>query len=155
MKFAVIYVSYGGNTKDLAYYITKRLEEYGQLVHTFSYRDEFNLDDYDYVLLGSLTWVDGKLPSQMRKLLKKILIENKVRVDHFSLFGTGETQWGEELFCRGVDEMNYHIKKYNKNVHHLLKIEQNPLGKESKIDNYIDNIMKEVMTIEINTSKTV
>lgn len=144
MKIAIVYTSYGGNTKDLAELIRKRIELCGHQAHTFSIRDKPNLNDYDYYLFGSLTWSEGSLPIQMRKFLKDILILNPLEFQKCSLFGTGETQWGEEFYCRAVDEMEYHLKKNNKNVQLTLKIEQNPIGKEKYVQSFVDNLMKEV-----------
>lgn len=138
----MVYTSYGGNTRDLAYLIKSILEDSGHLVHIFSNRDEFNLKGYDYILFGSLTWDGAKLPIQMRKLLKEVLITNPQVNCDCSIFGTGETQWGEENFCRGVDEIKYHLYKHNINVNYELKIEQNPIGKEHKVMEFVSKIME-------------
>lgn len=144
MKIAIIYTSYSGNTKDLAESIRKRIEVCGHEVRTFSIRDKPKLSGYDYYLFGSLTWSGGSLPIQMRKFLKEILIANPLEFKNCSVFGTGETQWGEENYCKAVDEMEYHLQKNNKNVQLKLKIEQNPIGKEKYIQQFVNNLMKEV-----------
>ncbi|QJI52440.1 flavodoxin [Psychrobacillus phage Perkons] len=148
MKFAIVYVSYSGNTRDLAYCLTKSIEECGHMVHTYSVRDIVDLEKYDYVLFGSLTWTKGSLPIQMCKYLKKILIDSPVNFKHCSVFGTGETQWGEHTYCKAVDEMEYHLIKNNKSVHSKLKVEQNPIGKWKQINQFIEELMEEVQTIE-------
>lgn len=147
MKFAIVYVSYGGNTRDLANYLAKCIEECGHLVHTYSVRDEVDLDNYEYVLFGSLTWTDANLPIQMRKYLKRILIESPCNFKYCSVFGTGETQWGEKRYCKAVDEMEYHLDKNGKNVQLKLKVEQNPIGKEKQINKFVQELMKEVENI--------
>lgn len=152
MKFAIVYLSFSGNTEKLATMIKTLIELNGYQAHLFSTRDDFNLENYDYVLFGSLTWenkgIQGKLPVSMRKLLKKILIDEPQLIKRCSLFGTGETQWGAEYFCRGVDEMEYHLAKHNTPVDAKLKIEQNPIGKEMKVKHFVKEIMKEVEIIE-------
>lgn len=148
MKFAIVYVSYGGNTRDLAMYLAKSIEECGHIVHTYSVRDRADLKQYDYILFGSLTWTKGSLPIQMRKYFKEILIDNPIDFKNCSVFGTGETQWGESLYGKAVDEMEYHLLKNNKYVHSKLKVEQNPIGKEKQINSFIEELMKEVETIE-------
>ena len=148
MKFAIVYTSYGGNTRDLAYFLAKSIEECGHTVHTYSIREVVDLEDYDYFLFGSLTWTKGSLPIQMRKYLRQILIDSPVDFKYCSIFGTGETQWGEDLYCKAVDEMRYHLMKNNKLVHSQLKIEQNPIGKEQQITQFIEEIMKEVEKLE-------
>lgn len=144
MKFAIIYLSYGGNTKDLALRIANSIEECGHLARTYSVREVDRLGEYDCILFGSLTWDKGSLPIQMRKFMKKILVENPLKFQHCSVFGTGETQWGEENYCRAVDEMEYHLIKNGKTVHSKLKIEQNPIGKDKAINQFVNEFMKEV-----------
>lgn len=145
-KIAIVYLSFGGNTKDLAKMISEILKEDGHTVHLFTTRDKPQLDEYDYVLFGSLTWEiqgkQGKLPIPMRKLFKNILIDNAQDIKRCSLFGTGETQWGEQYYCKGVDEMEYHLKKHGVQVDYKLKIEQNPLGKEKQIIKYAEEILE-------------
>lgn len=141
-NIAIIYTSYGGNTRDLAEIIKLKLEECGLNAHTYSNKDVIDYENYDYFLFGSLTWVDGKLPIQMRKLMKDILIENPRNIKRASLFGTGETQWGMENYCKAVDEMAYHLSKNNIIVDFKLKIEQNPLGKEKQIEIFAKNILE-------------
>ena len=148
MKFAIVYVSYGGNTRDLTNFLVKCIEQCGHLVHTYSVRDAPDLEKYDFILFGSLTWTEGSLPIQMRKYLKSILIDHPTNFQHCSVFGTGETQWGESFYCKAVDEMEYHLTKKGKFVHSKLKIEQNPIGKEEKINQFIEEIMKEVEQFE-------
>src|SRR5690606_30167403 len=95
-------------------------------------------------LFGSLTWSSGSLPIQMRKFLKEILIINPLDFKFCSVFGTGETQWGEEMYCRAVDEIEYHLKKNNKDVQLKLKIEQNRNSKEKYVQHFVDKLVKEV-----------
>lgn len=139
-KIAIIYLSYGGNTRDLASYIARFMEEDGHLVHLFNHKDMPVLADYDYILFGSLTWDEGKLPSQMRRYFKKMLKDNPEDFTRCSVFGTGETQWGN--FCRAVDEMAYHLNKHEKAVDFQLKIEQNPIGKETRIKEFTKKILE-------------
>lgn len=144
-KIAIVYTSYSGNTKDLAHMMKSILEDSGHCVHIFSHRDTLNLSTYDYILFGSLTWDNGSLPIQCRKLLKEVLVENPQVNSKCSVFGTGETQWGEENFCKAVDEMKYHLSKHGIIVDYTLKIEQNPLGKESLVHEYVNNILEELL----------
>lgn len=148
MKYAIVHVSYGGNTRDLANYLANLLELCGHLVHTYSVRDKLDLNQYDYILFGSLTWTNGSLPIQMRKYLKRILIDTSYEFKYCSVFGTGETQWGEKMYCKAVDEMEYHLKKHRKIVQMKLKIEQNPIGKEMQTIKFVQELMKEVEIIE-------
>lgn len=148
MKVAIIYLSFGGNTKNLALKIAENFERYGHTAHVYSIKDMIGFDEYDYCLFGSLTWENngqqGKLPIPMRKYLKKILIEENHKINRCSVFGTGETQWGMENYCKAVDEMEYHLIKNNIDVDYKLKIEQNPIGnyKEKLTEDFVEKILK-------------
>lgn len=152
MKVAIVYLTYGGNTKDLSFKILNLLVGCGLDAHIFTNKDNPNLNEFDYVLLGSLTWDEGKLPIQMRKYMRKILIDEPINVQYFSVFGTGETQWGMNNYCKAVEEISYHLQKHGKTVHHQLKIEQNPIGKDKFIISYVNDILKEVDLIESKSS---
>lgn len=141
---AIVYTSYGGNTRDLAEMIKSMLERYGVKSRIFSNRDVEDLSEYKYIIIGSLTWDNSKLPIQMRRFLKEVLITNPQINCKCSVFGTGETQWGQENFCRGVDELQYHLQKNGVKVDHILKIEQHPIGKENKIKSFVENVLEEI-----------
>lgn len=140
---AIVYWSLHGNTKLLAELISQEFKDGGFNTHLFTYKDSFDLSKYDYILFGSYTWDEGKLPVQMRNILKEVLINNPQVNCKTSVFGTGETQWGLENYCRAVDEIEYHLKKNNKLVDFKLKIEQAPLGtyKVVKTKEFVYNII--------------
>lgn len=143
-KVAIVYISYTNNTKLLAESIGEYLTDSAK-VDVFNYNDKFNLNEYDFVFLGSFSWDKGKLPIKFRKFLKHILIEEPIDNQYFSVFGTGDTQWGE-YYCKSVDEIEYHLQKYGKTVIGKLKIEQKPISKHKQgiIKTYVENIRKEV-----------
>lgn len=146
-KVAIVYISYTNNTKLVAESIKKYLVD-SVKVDVFNFKDDFNLEDYDFVFLGCFTWDKGTIPTAYRRFLKNILVENHIRNQYFSVFGTGDTQWGE-LYCRAVDEMEYHLNKQGKTVIEKLKIEQKPISNYNQniIKEYVNKIKKEVIRL--------
>ena len=125
----VIYHSFSGNTKDLAELISTQLGSI-PLYRINKYTDEVlpNLSQFDKIILGTFTWGQGEIPSEVRKFVK----ENQ---QHFQqkevyLFGTGDTQFGgDELFCSAVEVLNRIIKSPIE----PLKIEQHYQGSQKQL----------------------
>lgn len=145
MKALIVYTSLSGNTKDLAELINCNLVRCGFEVHVSSAKEMHSPLGYDVAFIGSYTWGDGELPVAIRKYLKYFLIESKVEIPVCAVFGTGETQFGLNNYCRSVDEIKYHLSKYTK-VLGILKIEQNPIGKEEQVKLFTEKIMGEIQT---------
>lgn len=143
MKALIVYTSLSGNTKDLAELINYNLVRCGFEVHVSSAKELSNPSDYDVVFIGSYTWGSGELPVVIRKYLKHFLVENKVKFPMCAVFGTGETQFGLNNYCRAVDELKYHLSKHTR-VLNTFKIEQNPIGKEDQVKSFIETTMEEM-----------
>ena len=123
-----------GNTLMVAELIKATLwKQYAYHSEIVAPKDNVNIDGYDLVFLGAYTWGDGELPKKMRAYLSKILIDNELLVyPRFSIFGTGDTQWGGENlinYCRAVDAMYFYCNKYANKPIAKLKIEQSPVSK--------------------------
>lgn len=146
-KVAIVYISYTNNTKLVAESIKKYLVD-SVKVEVFNFKDDFNLEEYDFVFLGCFTWDKGTIPTAYRRFLKNILVDNPINNQYFSVFGTGDTQWGD-LYCRAVDEIEYHLNKQGKTVIEKLKIEQKPISNYNQniIKEYVNNIKKEVIRL--------
>jgi flavodoxin I len=89
----LIYCSKTGNTKTFVEYIANKVDIW--------VADGFNVDitNYDKIILGSYTWGNGKIPTEM----KDFLIKNK---DNFKgkrvyVFGSGYSIYPK--FCGAVD----------------------------------------------------
>lgn len=143
MSVLVVYESMTGNTKDLAEIIYKNLSDRDLNVSIYDICNVGNIDSYEHVYLGMYTYENGNLPDECRYFLREILIENDYNLPIFSLFGTGETQFGKRNYCRAVDSSEYHLSKKTK-VIGKLKIEQNPVDQHSKIINFVSKTVKEV-----------
>lgn len=141
-KILLAYDSLSGNTKSVADIIFNYLIECGvsnkdiTYIHT-SLRDYSFIDlknNYDLVILGTWTSGRGKVPPSMKNFFK-LLIDNKIiNSDNSAFFGTGESQFGEDYYCKGCINMANFI---NCNYPCLL-IEQCPHGDDViKINNWI------------------
>lgn len=139
-KILITYHSMGGNTKELAKIISQSARDKG--IHTFvsELNEELNIEEFDFVFIGSYTWGNGDLPIRVREYLKWLLKENEFKLPVFSVFGTGDTQWTH--YCRAVDEIAYHLNKKTK-VISKLKIEQHPVNQVEEISRYVATTLKE------------
>lgn len=130
-KVLICYLTYSGNTEEVAEIIKDTMIENGcEVVMYDIYSNNFNksLDDYEFVLFGTFTWDQGYVPDEIGDFIYrhcKGLKGNKVHV-----FGTGDTQFGGmELFCVAVDK----IARYFNSSHPTLKIEQSPRGSQESL----------------------
>ncbi|WP_205961818.1 flavodoxin [Psychrobacillus vulpis] len=128
MKAIICYLSYSGNTEEIAELIKRRLVESGYLVDMYmiGFGPVPDLSIYDKIFLGTFTWDKGSTPDEM----KEFALEVGYKPDNVYVFGSGDTQFGgDDLFCGAVDKL---VKFYNC-CYGGLKIEQSPRGSQEKI----------------------
>lgn len=103
MKIAIVYSSRTGNTEELVNYLYEFF-----LIRFFNVEliqvDQFppsRLTEYDAVVIGTYTWGDGQIPSEMLSLYEAF--ENQ-EVKHLltGVVGTGDRFYSQ--FCGAVDE---------------------------------------------------
>lgn len=147
-KILVIYYSLGGNTEVLSNRIVDKLNCLGEEVDLLSLDKcfnyiKFNIEKYDLVMMGTPSYGKGNAPKNTLDFLRYIIKENEFKLPVFSVYGTGDTQWGEKLFCRAVDEIEYHLSKKT-NVITKLKIEQRPMSNYQirQISDYVDETIR-------------
>lgn len=142
-KYAVIYYSIGGNTKQIAKLISEELSHLEQDHDLLALDKKINIstDIYTHVFLGSPTYGEGRTPNQVLDYLRYLLKENDFNLPSFSIFGSGDTQW--TTYCRAVDEIDYHLSKRTE-VINSLKVEQYPINKQQIED--IKQYVREVTT---------
>src|SRR5690625_3289213 len=124
MRCLIAYLSYSGNTEEIAQFLEERIWEKGMQVD----KHEIGIDPlihdisiYEYIFLGTFTWDLGSVPDEM----KDFVLEIGYKPDNIAVFGSGDTQFGgEELFCKAVEKL---VKFYNSQWEGL-KIEQSPRG---------------------------
>ena len=141
MKFLIKYYSIGGNTEAVANMIEKYIIDQGHSASVTDIYNQENIEEYDFIFIGSMTIGNGNVPPVVREYLKWLLTDNHFNLPSFSVFGTGDTQW--TYYCRAVDEIKYHICKKAKVVS-TLKIEQHPINQKDKVAYYLENTFKEI-----------
>lgn len=139
-KCIICYLSYSGNTEEVAELLEKHLIIHGYQVDMYEigYGIIPDLSQYDLKLFGTFTWDQGVTPDDM----KDFVAELGYKPDNVAIFGTGETQFGgDEWFCRAADRL---AKFYNSKFKPL-KIEQSPRGsQEEKVKTWIEGVINNV-----------
>lgn len=132
MQILLAFASLSGNTREVATLIRARCEALGHHV------DWLDVDAGDVAavladaaptlcLLGSWTDNAGRTPAEMKDCVAALR-------DRFGLplpfpvavFGTGETQWGEEYYCGAA----HRLARFFSSTCPVLEIEQMPHGAE-------------------------
>ena len=115
MRILIAFTSLSGNTRDVARQVRARCEALGHQVswieagvHALADAGE---PRHDLYLLGSWSDNAGRTPAE-RKQLIAALVEAVGKPGQVAVFGTGETQWGEEYYCGAVrriaDQLGIH-----------------------------------------------
>src|SRR5690625_1496346 len=141
MRCLIAYLSYSGNTKEIAQYIEKRLQRKGLQVDMHEIGIDLPVDDisaYDHIFLGTFTWDMGSTPDEV----KDFVLDVGYKPDNIAIFGSGDTQFGgETLFCKAVDKL---VTFYNSKWEGL-KIEQSPRGHQEKyIEIWLERVLQNV-----------
>ncbi len=140
MKVLIAYLSYSGNTEEIAEVIEKELRSRQMTVemHEIGLDAPVDVSAYDALFLGSFTWDYGRTPDEV----KDFILEVAYKPDNVYVFGSGDTQFGgDELFCRAVDKLAH----FYESKHPGLKIEQSPRGsQEEKIKVWLEGVLKNV-----------
>src|SRR5690554_2419580 len=143
MRILIAYTSLSGNTRDVARAIRSRCEAAGHAV-TWIETDIQGLaaagDDprHDLYLLGAWSDNAGRTPPEMKRFIAE-LVEAVGKPERLAVFGTGETQWGEEYYCGAVRRM----AAFFDTGYPRLEIEQMPHGQRDalKIERWTDQVL--------------
>lgn len=148
MRILIAYTSLSGNTRDVARMVRARCEELGHAV-TWVDTDLQTLADaapqlrenpgfHDLILLGSWSDNAGRTPPEMKRFIAD-LVEVAGKPTRLAVFGTGETQWGEEYYCGAVRR----IAAFFGTRYPRLEIEQMPHGERDalKIQRWTDQVL--------------
>ena len=133
MRILIAFTSLSGNTRDVARTVRARCEERGHVV-TWIETDIQSLaavgDDprHDLYLLGSWSDNAGRTPPEMKRFIAE-LVDAVGKPRRVAVFGTGETQWGEENYCGAVRRM---ATFFNTDCPRL-EIEQMPHGERDAL----------------------
>lgn len=140
MRILIAYLSYSGNTQEVAEIISRELKN--DRLHVDMHRIGIDrlgdVSSYDYIFIGTFTWDYGETPDEV----KDFVLEIGYKPANVAIFGTGDTQFGiEEDFCAAVDKLTrfYHSKWDG------LKIEQSPRGsQEQLVYNWLEGVLQDV-----------
>jgi predicted ribonucleotide reductase-associated flavodoxin len=144
MRILLALTSLSGNTRDVARQVHARCEEAGHVLDWIETDVQSLADaplpasDYGLFLLGSWTQNAGRTPSEMKRFIAD-LVEAIGKPTRVAVFGTGETQWGEEYFCGAV----HRIAAFFASPFPRLLIEQMPHGERdaAAIDGWISQVL--------------
>lgn len=140
MKILIAYLSYSGNTQEIAEIIEKvvRKDDVQVDKHRIEVDPLVDVSEYDYIFLGTFTWDLGSTPDEV----KDFVLDVGYKPENMAIFGSGDTQFGgEDLFCRAVDRL---VKFYNSRWNGL-KIEQSPRGsQEEAIEKWVEGVLQDV-----------
>jgi len=135
----IAYLSYSGNTEEVAEFIEQKLNDEGVQVEWHRVGIDPPVDPalYDILFLGTFTWDKGATPDEV----KDFILEIGYKPDNIAVFGTGDTQFGgDDLFCRAVKKL---VKFYGSKWPGL-KIEQSPRGsQEEKVETWIEGVLQD------------
>ena len=144
MRILLAHTSLSGNTRDVARAIHARCEALGHTV-TWIDADIQTLAKacpdgaaHDLYVLGSWSINAGRTPPEMKRFIED-LVAAVGKPDRLAVFGTGETQWGEEYYCGAVRRMAaFFDTRYPR-----LEIEQMPHGERdaTKVRRWTDHIL--------------
>ncbi len=133
MRILLAFASLSGNTRDLARMVRARCEERGHAVSWI----EVDIEGlaaagpdprHDLYLLGAWSDNAGRTPPEMKRVIAE-LVDAVGKPDNLAVFGTGETQWGEEYYCGAVRRM----AAFFGSRHPRLEIEQMPHGERDAL----------------------
>lgn len=145
LKALIVYLSYSGNTKEVAEIIEATLTELDVTVDTYeigcTLASPIQPDRYDVIFLGTFTWAKGAVPEEMKDFVFQIGYKPK----NIAIFGTGDTQFGgDELFCLAADK----LAKFYRSRWSVLKIEQSPRGSQAnKVKKWTEEVVKDAAII--------
>ncbi|MBB5146082.1 putative ribonucleotide reductase-associated flavodoxin [Cerasibacillus quisquiliarum] len=143
MRALIAYLSYSGNTEEIAEIIADKLVADGMEVemHSIGIDPPIDPSRYDYFFFGTFTWDVGSTPDEM----KDFVLEVGYKPDNVAVFGSGDTQFGgDDLFCRAVDRL---AKFYNSKWEGL-KIEQSPRGsQEALVEQWVEGVLHDVKSL--------
>lgn len=142
-KVLVVYASMSGNTAEVAEIVIEELinneiEVDTCYIDVVGVTPQINTDKYSSIFLGTYTWDLGYAPQEISDFVEKNDLKGKI----VHSFGTGETQFGDDLYCIASEK----VAHYYNSPSPVLKIEQSPRGKQEKlVREWTQNIVKEGM----------
>lgn len=143
MNVLVAYLTYSGNTQEVAELIAERAELRNYVVDLYRIGSEQPLDmaNYELIFIGTFTWSRGETPHEV----KDFVLEIGYKPETVAVFGTGDTQFGgEQMFCNAAGK----LAAFYESRWQPLKIEQSPRGSQQAIVNeWVEGVLNDVNKI--------
>ncbi len=144
MDILLAYTSLSGNTREVARAVRAHCEQAGHRVtwvdtDLHALREAAPEPRHDLYLLGSWSDNAGRTPPEMKRFIAD-LVDAVGKPTRLAVFGTGETQWGEEYYCGAVRRM----ARFFDSPFPRLEIEQMPHGEQDqrKIARWTDHVLE-------------
>lgn len=142
-KAIICYLSYSGNTEEIAEIIEEMLiiDKIDVDMYEIGFGPPVNLAAYDFIFIGTFTWDHGSTPDE----IKDFVLEVGYKPKNIAVFGSGDTQFGgDELFCRAADR----LARFYESSMPALKIEQSPRGSQEEIvKSWLEGVLYDVAYI--------
>lgn len=143
MRILIAYLSYSGNTEEVAQLIEAKMRKEGISVDMYEigFGVVPDVAAYDFIFLGTFTWDQGSTPDEVKDFVAEVGYKPKP----IAIFGSGDTQFGgDDLFCLAVEKLTrFYGSKWPG-----LKIEQSPRGYQEQIVNkWIEGVLQDVAVI--------
>jgi len=143
LRALIAYLTYSGNTEEVAEIVGLELEKYDVSItwHRIGFDKVPNMDTFDVIFLGTFTWDYGETPEEV----KDFVLDVGYKPKNMAIFGTGDTQFGpESQYCLAVDK----LAKFYHSPWPGLKIEQSPRGAQEKdVKNWVKGVMQHATNI--------
>lgn len=143
MRMLITYLSYSGNTEEIAELIAEKVREEGMLadLYEIGFGTLPDIAAYDLIFLGAFTWDYGATPDEV----KDFVAEVGYKPEPMAIFGSGDTQFGgDDMFCLAVEKL---VRFYD-SAWPGLKIEQSPRGyQEQLVEKWVEGVLEDVAVI--------
>lgn len=144
MKILLAYASLSGGTKKLAEQIDGYLNENNNhdITNVHVTKKDYSIQTlfsspYDLYIFGTWTANKGRGAPRMRRFIKEMVLFLNDKPNNVAVFGTGDTQWGTDVYCGGAKRMH----DFFNSQHPLLLIEQFPTSQDQQaIKNWVNSI---------------
>lgn len=140
MRALIAYLSYSGNTEEVAEQILSILKRDGIDVdmHCIGIDPPVDAEAYQFIFIGTFTWEMGATPDEV----KDFVLEVGYKPDNVAVFGTGDTQFGgDDLYCKAAKK----LAVFYNSMWDPLKIEQSPRGsQEILVEQWVEGVLDDV-----------
>lgn len=148
MHILIAFASLSGNTRETARLLATHCRGRGHAVDWI----EADADPaellsvlgrpHDRHLFGAWTDNAGRTPAEMKELVALLRDSDRIPPpETVAVFGTGETQWGQEYYCGAA----HRLARYFASPYPVLEIEQMPHGDADRqaIQHWADQVLAE------------